>query len=109
MTQFQAIWEQIEICIFLRAYFKQLLLFTAFQYACHFRNIKGQRFDVLAPKIPYHVTNYLNNGLMSLIYTIERIPLLIHGVLPCIHVLFFFSYVQSIYCKLQHDHNCCDD
>ena len=35
---------------------KQLLFNNAFQNVCHFRDIRVQRFAVLAPKIPYHVT-----------------------------------------------------
>ena len=36
------------------------MLNNAFQNVCRFRDIRGQRFAVLAPKIPYYVTYDLN-------------------------------------------------
>ena len=45
----------------LEHHFKQLLLYNAFQNVCRFRDIGGQRFVVLAPKIPNYVTFDLNN------------------------------------------------
>ena len=35
---------------------KQLLFNNAFQNVCRFRDIRGQKFAILAPKIPYYVT-----------------------------------------------------
>ena len=40
---------------------KQLLFNNAFQNVCRFRDIRGQRFAVLAPKIPNYVIFDLNN------------------------------------------------
>ena len=40
---------------------EQHLLNNAFQNVCRFRDIRGQRFNVLAPKIPYYVTFDLNS------------------------------------------------
>ena len=39
---------------------KQLLFNNALQNVCRFRDIRVQIFAVLAPKIPYHVTDDLN-------------------------------------------------
>ena len=43
---------------------KQLLFNNAFKNVCRFRDIRGQRFIVLAPKIPNYVTFDLNNGII---------------------------------------------
>ena len=40
---------------------KQLLFNNAFQNVCRFRDIRGQKIDVLAPKIPNYVTFDLNH------------------------------------------------
>ena len=43
---------------------KQLLFNNAFQNVSRIRDIRGQRFIVLAPKIPNYVTFDLNNGII---------------------------------------------
>ena len=45
---------------------EQLLFNNAFQNVCRFRDIRGQRSAVLAPKIPYYVTDDLNFGINRL-------------------------------------------
>ena len=45
---------------------KQLSLNNAFQNVCPFRDIRGQRFAVLAPKIPYYVTYDLDFDMIRL-------------------------------------------
>ena len=56
---------------------KQLSLNNAFQNVCRFRDIRGQRFTVLAPKIPYYVTCDLDFDMMRLRLSRATVPLLI--------------------------------
>ena len=44
----------------------QVFFNNAFQNVCRFQDIRGQRFDVLAPKILYYVTYDLNYGMIRL-------------------------------------------
>ena len=55
---------------------KQLSLNNAFQNVCRFRDIRGQRFAVLAPKIPYYVTYDLDYDMIRLRLSIATVPLL---------------------------------
>ena len=55
---------------------KQLLFNNAFQNFCRFRENLGQRFAVLAPKIPYYVTYDINVDMMRLRWSRATIPLL---------------------------------
>ena len=55
---------------------KQLLFNNAFQNICRFRDIRGQRFTVLVPKIPYYVTYDLNVDMMRLSWSRATVPLL---------------------------------
>ena len=45
---------------------KQFLFNNAFENVFRFRDIRGQRFNVLAPKIPYFATDDLNFDLNRL-------------------------------------------
>ena len=56
--------------------FKQLLFNNAFQNVCRFRDIRGQKCAVLAPKIPYYVTNDLDFDMMRLRMSRSTVPLL---------------------------------
>ena len=42
-------------------------------FACRFQDIIGQIFVIMAPTIPYYLTNDLNNDMIRLISTIETI------------------------------------
>ena len=55
---------------------KQLSLNNAFQNVSRFRDIRGQRFAVLAPKIPYYVTYDLDFDMIRLRLSIATVPLL---------------------------------
>ena len=55
---------------------KQLLFNNAFQNVCRFRDIRGQRFVVLAPKIPYYVTYDLDFDMMRLRWSRATVSLL---------------------------------
>ena len=55
---------------------KQLLFNNAFQNVCRFRDIRGQRFAVLAPKIPYYVTYDPDFDMMRLRWSRATVPLL---------------------------------
>ena len=55
---------------------KQLFFNNAFQNGCRFRDILGQIFTVLAPKIPFYVTYGLNHGMIRLRLTRAPVPLL---------------------------------
>ena len=55
---------------------KQLLLNNGFQKVCRFRNIRGQRCAVLAPKIPYYVTYDLDFNMMRFRLSRTAVPLL---------------------------------
>ena len=55
---------------------KQLSLNNAFQNVCRFRDIRGQRFAVLAPKIPYYVTYDLDFNMMRFRLSRTAVPLL---------------------------------
>ena len=55
---------------------KQLLFHNAFQNVCRFRDIRGHRFAVLAPKIPYYVTYDINFDMMRLRLSRSTVPLL---------------------------------
>ena len=61
---------------FKEQYSTQLLFFNAFQNTCRFRDIMGQRFAVLAPKILNFATKDLKNDMMRLRSTSGTIPLL---------------------------------
>ena len=54
---------------------KQLLFNNAFQNVCRFRDIRGQRFAVLAPKIPYYVTYDPDFDMMRLRWARATVPL----------------------------------
>ena len=55
---------------------KQLLFNNAFQNVCRFRDIRGQRFSVLAHKIPYYVTYDLDFDMIRLRLSIATVLLL---------------------------------
>ena len=55
---------------------EQLLFNNAFQNVCRFRDIRGQRSAVLAPKIPYYVTYDLDFDMIRLRLSIATVPLL---------------------------------
>ena len=55
---------------------KQLLFNNALQNVCRFRENRGQRFAILAPKIPYYITYYLNVDMMRLRWSRATVPLL---------------------------------
>ena len=55
---------------------KQLLFNNAFQNVCRFRDIRGQRFAVLAHKIPYYVTYDLDFDMMRWRLSRATVPLL---------------------------------
>ena len=55
---------------------KQLLFNNAFQNVCRFRENRGQRFAVLAPKIPCYVTKDLNVDKMRLRWSRATVRLL---------------------------------
>ena len=55
---------------------KQLLFNNAFQNVCRFRDIRGQRFAVLAPKIPYYVTYDPDFDMMRLRWSRATVSLL---------------------------------
>ena len=56
--------------------FKQVFFNNAIQIVSRFHDIRGQSFDVLAPKIPYYVTYDLNYGIMRLRSQRVTVPLL---------------------------------
>ena len=56
--------------------FKQLLFNNTFQNVCRFRDIRGQSFAVMAPKIPYCVTYDLDFDMMRLRLSRATVPLL---------------------------------
>ena len=55
---------------------KQLWLNNAFQNVCRFRDIRGQRFAVLAPKTPYYVTYDVDFDMMRSRLSRSTVPLL---------------------------------
>ena len=55
---------------------KQRVFNNAFQNVCRFRDNRGQRFAVLAHKIPYYVTYDLNVDMMRLKWSRATVPLL---------------------------------
>ena len=73
---------------------KQLLFNNAFQNVCRFRDIRGQRLIVLAPKIPNYVTFDLNNCIQ---YP-QRYFLQIYPILSCVNLILSCVYaVLSMY------------
>ena len=55
---------------------KQLLFNNAFQNVCRFRDKRGQRFAVLAPKTLNYVTYDQNFDMMRLRWSRATVPLL---------------------------------
>ena len=55
---------------------EQLLFNNAFQNVCRFRDIQGETFVVLAPKIPYYVTCDLDYDMIRLRLSRATVPLL---------------------------------
>ena len=55
--------------------YKQILFNNALQNVCRFQGIRGQRFDILAPKIPHYVIYDLNYGMIKLRSHRATVPL----------------------------------
>ena len=68
--------EKFKIAYYWEHDFKQLSLSHAFQNVCRFRDIRGQRSAVLAPKIPYCVTYDLDFDMIRLRLSRATVPLL---------------------------------
>ena len=68
--------EKIKIVFYREHDSKQLLFNNAFQNVCRFRDIQGQRFEVLAPKIPNYVTYDLDFDMIRLRLSNATVPLL---------------------------------
>ena len=52
---------------------KQLLFNNTLQNVCRFRDVRGQRFAVLAPKIPYNVAYDLDFDMIRMRMTRETL------------------------------------